>query len=312
MNNEKESMRSEDEKYRYLSRGKRLDNGEWETGFLVILRMNTSNEEYYIADKMTGYLTPIDPASVGQCTGLKNGIFTFEGEADDLSGFMNRPAGEEATECVNGTLIPGDMVISTPGDTFACLVGKILEIKKLGTLEQKYESGNDCDNVHVDFLDADYSEKRIKEIEAAFTRLFETEKKFDDCSLGDVIMTPDCLIRITDIEADEYNSLLESHESAAAFCESVLLVQKLKERLTQNLSDYHSSLQHLDKWALINEAGMISAMADTHYYLTENYVFEDSEAMCLLKFPNPLKVVADAWHRRTSDMSDFTFALYNL
>lgn len=65
---------------RYIFRGKRKDNGEWETGFLVITRYSCSDEQYFIADKMTGYHTPVIPETVGQCTGLKdkNGKWIFE------------------------------------------------------------------------------------------------------------------------------------------------------------------------------------------------------------------------------------------
>ena len=65
-----------------LFRGRRVDNGEWETGSLVYARMGTSEEQVSIADKMTAYHTPVIPETVGQYTGLKDVHNTrvFEGD----------------------------------------------------------------------------------------------------------------------------------------------------------------------------------------------------------------------------------------
>ena len=67
---------------RFLSRGKREDNGAWETGFLVIKRWDCSDERYFITDKMTGYHTSVIPKTVGKGTELKDkhGKMIFKGD----------------------------------------------------------------------------------------------------------------------------------------------------------------------------------------------------------------------------------------
>lgn len=69
-------------KDRYLYRGKRKDNGAWETGNLVVNKQCTAEEMFFISDKMTAQLTAIDPETLGQCTGERdsNGKLIFEGD----------------------------------------------------------------------------------------------------------------------------------------------------------------------------------------------------------------------------------------
>jgi len=70
-----------------LFRGKRVDNGEWEYGSLVIQngehisKTEVASDEYYIFGKR-GEHCLINPSTVGQYTGLtdKNGRKIFEGD----------------------------------------------------------------------------------------------------------------------------------------------------------------------------------------------------------------------------------------
>lgn len=213
------------------------------------------------------------------------------------------------TMCINGEIGPGDLVISTPDDDYACLVGTVLHINKVGTPEHDAETDNEGDDVHVNFYDADYSETRVKEIEAMFSELYNRKLVFDECPIDDAIMWPGALIRITGIEPEKLEETLESYDNAAAFCKSALRVQELQDRLTANLSDYRDGLLAESKTDIMDKAWEIAAMTDTHYQLTENYEFTDAEAEYLLLFENPLEVVADEWAARQEDMSDFSFAL---
>ncbi|MDL2324044.1 YopX family protein [Ruminococcaceae bacterium OttesenSCG-928-A16] len=68
-----------------LSRGKRVDNGEWVEGLphenntmIISDSVPDWNDEYCSPE----YWYSVDPATVGQCTGLKdkNGVKIFEGD----------------------------------------------------------------------------------------------------------------------------------------------------------------------------------------------------------------------------------------
>lgn len=69
---------------RFLFRGKRKDNGEWVQGFYLELKDELIGEKitrHCILDNI-GRTLNIDPATLGQCTGLrdKNGTLIFEGD----------------------------------------------------------------------------------------------------------------------------------------------------------------------------------------------------------------------------------------
>lgn len=125
---------------RFLSRGKRKDNGNWETGFLVIKRYDCSDEQYFITDKMTGYHTPVIPETVGQCTGLKdkNGKLIFEGDIvkDSDSGLFGEVIFATAADGFDG--MTGFMVDDVD-DGFQNYNGFWLLVKIIGNIHDNPE-----------------------------------------------------------------------------------------------------------------------------------------------------------------------------
>ena len=77
-------------KEQYLFRGKRMDSGEWIIGYLIQVGKPTGGVGCVIQhdfvtenDVETSYLmTEVDPATIGQCTGVldKRGVYIFEGD----------------------------------------------------------------------------------------------------------------------------------------------------------------------------------------------------------------------------------------
>ena len=67
---------------RALWRGKRVDNGEWMTGYYVGKLGCDDRHTICDIDCLVGVRVEIDPATLGQCTGLKDkeGGLIFEGD----------------------------------------------------------------------------------------------------------------------------------------------------------------------------------------------------------------------------------------
>lgn len=86
-------------------------------------------------------------------------------------------------------------------------------------------------------------------------------------------------------------------------------LQELYDRLDANLAAFKLAWEAKSKAELIDGSREITAIRDTHEYLTESHGFEPEEIDYLLLFENPLQVVADKWLERTEDLSDFSFAL---
>ena len=90
------------------------------------------------------------------------------------------------------------------------------------------------------------------------------------------------------------------------------MLSDLTDRLYKNLSDYHNSLDGFGKNELIDMASKINAMSDVYNYMTEWHEFDEHELEYFLQFQNPLKVVADEWTSRNTDLSDISFTVEHL
>lgn len=152
----------------------------------------------------------------------------YEHWADIQNKYGGSEMKEISAKCLNGDLRVGDLVLSVPDDCYSCLIGRVLEIHPVGTPEHDAETENDTDSIHVDFLEYDYKKCRIEEIEKAFSELYGTKKRFYECPLDDVIMSPESLIRISGIDDSFINDFLESGYIAARYCYNIL--RKLTEK----------------------------------------------------------------------------------
>ena len=126
---------------------------------------------------------------------------------------------------INGEIRTGDWVIVKPNDSYGCLAGMVTEINHVGSPEHGTE--NETDDVHADFVtDTVYSDRRKDEIAAQLSSLYGQEKQFGDLALDDVIMPPDSLIRITGIDLNMMEKILESREAAEIFCNQIENAEK--------------------------------------------------------------------------------------
>jgi hypothetical protein len=78
-------------------------------------------------------------------------------------------------------------------------------------------------------------------------------------------------------------------------------------KLTDEYDGYINEFKEMASEDLIDIACQISAINDTHYYLTEEAEPEELEK--LTRLANPLKALANEWERRIDDLSDMSFAI---
>lgn len=75
---------------KYLSKAKRIDNGDWLVGYIVKYGY-TGKEKYYIVPSYASdlYAIEIDPSTICRCTGLKdkNGKLIWENDIAELFGY---------------------------------------------------------------------------------------------------------------------------------------------------------------------------------------------------------------------------------
>lgn len=90
------------------------------------------------------------------------------------------------------------------------------------------------------------------------------------------------------------------------------LREELIDRLDENLSDYFDTLRGLDGKEIAGRSSEIAMNMEAHYYLTEIHSFNTSELEYLLKFQNPLEVVADEFqYAGTDDRSDIMWKIFD-
>lgn len=69
--------------------------------------------------------------------------------------------------------------------------------------------------------------------------------------------------------------------------------KKLMRRIEKNFSDYKASVLKLDKQSIFDKAAEIAAMKQVAHYMTNIHGYYERDIDYLLKFQNPLELVAD-------------------
>lgn len=119
------------------------------------------------------------------------------------------------TQCINGPLRVGDLVLSTIEDKFVpCLPGVVERIDLLGTPE--HETQNETDDVYVNFT-GDFSLKRQEDIARHYNEFTGLDRPFEEAFNDLLIMGPDCLLNITGVTEDKLTWLRESERNAIVY-----------------------------------------------------------------------------------------------
>jgi hypothetical protein len=220
------------------------------------------------------------------------------------------------TQAINGDISIGDFVAVVPYTEYGGYIGTVIYIEKLGTSE--HDTDNPTDDVHINIIGAGYSERQLRELAQSLGYGYAEDTPYGNLPIDDIIMSPDELVRITELDPDAYKKLVSSVAETGVYCEQVLTdiqnqkTAELVGRVDENFANYNKSLLSFGKAELIEMAGKISATSDAHSFMTVYHGFDDEELAFYLQFQNPLEIVADAWRERTIDLSDMTFAMNDI
>ena len=75
----------------------------------------------------------------------------------------------------------------------------------------------------------------------------------------------------------------------------------LTERIEQNFDDFKVDIIKLDSASVFELAPTINSVNDVHFYMTTHNWLDEGEAEYLLKWDNPLKILAAVWKEYSED-----------
>ena len=158
----------------------------------------------------------VTPWSCPAC-GLKGesfGCIRFDRHVVDVSGVRRSELLSSSTRCINGIIRVGDLVLSTVDSNMPCLPGRVIAIDLLDSDEHQTES--QLDDVHVDFsvFSDEFSVERWHDIADRYAILFQNHRSFEEVNHNDLIMGPDCLIKISDVALETLEEIKTSEQHA--------------------------------------------------------------------------------------------------
>ena len=75
----------------------------------------------------------------------------------------------------------------------------------------------------------------------------------------------------------------------------------LTERIKQNFDEFKADIIKMDSASVFELAPTITAVNDVYFYMTTHDWLDDGEAEYLMKWDNPLKILAAVWKEYSED-----------